>query len=326
MKTWSCVIVLLVLLWAVNKPSLAQTPATSTGAAKPAEAALADQTSRQTPESLEAEAAIRANAAKYVEAYNRRDTQTMALMWSPEAVYMDPRTGEGVMGREAIQAQFEHALAGQEDAKLAITIDSVDFVSPNVAIEKARAVVSYSGHPAEESTYSAVHIKRDGQWLIDRLSESDVPAPLPSNYEHLKPLEWMIGTWIDEDEKAGVQTDCEWTKNRNFITRAFSVSIGEEIDLSGIQIIGWDGSLAKIRSWAFDSDGGFSEGTWTNRDNSWIVHSAAVLPDGRKGSSMNIMKVLDDQTVSWQITGRDVDGEILPNLPEVKITRVKPGQ
>src|SRR5437773_11010003 len=31
------------------------------------------------------EATIRANAAKYVESYNRRDSKTMASMWSPEA-------------------------------------------------------------------------------------------------------------------------------------------------------------------------------------------------------------------------------------------------
>ena len=66
------------------------------------------------------EAAIRANGEKYVEAYNRRDSKTMADMWSPEAVYMDPTTGEGVVGREAIAKQFDYAFAGSEDAKLAI--------------------------------------------------------------------------------------------------------------------------------------------------------------------------------------------------------------
>ena len=48
------------------------------------------------------EAAIRANAEKYVEAYNRRDSKTMASMWSPDAVYQDPTTGEGVVGRERL--------------------------------------------------------------------------------------------------------------------------------------------------------------------------------------------------------------------------------
>jgi hypothetical protein len=34
-----------------------------------------------------------------------------------------------------------------------------------------------------------------------------------------------------------------------------------------------------------------------------------------------VLKILDDNTLTWQVTGRDIDGEILPNLPEVKVTR-----
>ena len=85
------------------------------------------------------EAVIRENAEKYVEAYNRRDSKTMASMWSPEAVYMDPATNEGVVGREAISKVFDEQFAGSEDSKLAVTIDSIDFVSPNVAIEKGQS-------------------------------------------------------------------------------------------------------------------------------------------------------------------------------------------
>ena len=122
------------------------------------------------------EAAIRANADKYVEAYNRRDSRTMAGMWSPDAVYMDPATDERIVGRDNIAKHFDYIFAGSEDAKLAVTIDSIDFVSPNVAVEKGTAVVTYSDFPPEETTYSAVHVKRDGQWLIDRVSEEEVPA------------------------------------------------------------------------------------------------------------------------------------------------------
>lgn len=267
------------------------------------------------------EATIRANAEKYVEAYNRRDSATMAQMWSPEAVYMDPRTGEGVVGREAIKEQFDYALAGQEDAKLAVTIDSIEFVSPNVAIEKGRAVVTYSDYPAEESEYAAVHVKRDGQWLIDRISESEIPAPPPSNYEHLKPLEWMIGSWIDEDENTTIQTDCDWTKNKNFITRSFAVLRGDDVDLSGMQIVGWDAANEQIRSWVFDSKGGFGEGIWTATDDGWAIQATGTLNDGKITSATNIIKVLDDDTYTWESINRDADGELLPNIDPVTIVR-----
>jgi len=71
-------------------------------------------------ESSDDEAAIRANVDNYVEAYNRRDSRTMASMWSPEAVYMDPTSGERFVGREAIAKHFDDVFAGQQDAKLAL--------------------------------------------------------------------------------------------------------------------------------------------------------------------------------------------------------------
>jgi uncharacterized protein (TIGR02246 family) len=272
------------------------------------------------------EAAIRANAQKFVEAYNRRDSQTMSKMWSPEAVYMDPTTGEGVVGREKIAKQFDYAFAGAEDAKLAVNIASIEFVSPNVAIEKGTALVTYSNGKPEETDYTAVHIKRGGQWLLDRVSESDKaepPEPPPSNYEHLKELEWMIGSWVDADEAAGVsvQTDCEWTKNRNFITRSFAVVIGDQVDMAGMQIVGWDPAAKQIRSWVFDSDGGFAEGTWTRDGDEWNIRAVGTLPDGRKTSAVNTLKYVDDDSCTWQSVNRAVDGEILPNVGEVLIVR-----
>src|SRR5262249_30443598 len=97
------------------------------------------------------EATIRANAAKYIEAYNRRDARTMASMWSPDAVYLSPETGEQVMGRDAIFKQIDHGFAGDEDGKLTIHIDSIDFVSPNVAVEKGTAVETYSKSKPEKT-------------------------------------------------------------------------------------------------------------------------------------------------------------------------------
>ncbi|MEI2768743.1 MAG: hypothetical protein V9E86_09740 [Nitrosomonas sp.] len=50
-------------------------------------------------------------------------------------------------------------------------------------------------------------------------------------------------------------------RTRTFSVRSFTVEIRDQIDLSGMQIIGWDSLLVKqIRSWVFDSDGGFGTG------------------------------------------------------------------
>jgi uncharacterized protein (TIGR02246 family) len=267
------------------------------------------------------EAAIRANVDKYVESYNRRDSKSMAGMWSPEAVYQDPSTGEGVVGREAIAKQLDDVFAGAEDAKLAVTIDSIDFVSPNVVIEKGVADITYSEAAPEKFEYSAVHVKRDGQWLLDRVSEVEVPPPPPSHYEQLKELEWMVGRWIDSDETATIQTDCAWTKNKNFLTRSFAVVVGDQIGMSGMQVIGWDPAAKQIRSWVFDSDGTFGEGTWSRDEDTWTIKQVGTLPDGKKSSATHIITRLDDNSSTWQSIDRTTDGEIEPNIEEVLVVR-----
>jgi uncharacterized protein (TIGR02246 family) len=267
------------------------------------------------------EGTIRANAERYVEAYNRRDSKSMAAMWSPEAVYMDPTTGEGVVGREEISKQFDYAFAGSEDGKLSVVIDSIDFLSPNVAIEKGTAEVTYSDFDPEITEYTAVHVKRDGAWMIDRVSETEIQPSPPSNYENLKELEWMVGSWIDEEPNSTIHTDCAWTKNRNFLTRSFAVVSGDEVNMSGMQIVGWDPATKQIRSWVFDSDGTFGEGEWKREGDRWLVQQVGTLPDGKKSTALNIITQLDDDSYSWQSIHREADGEMLPNVEEVVIVR-----
>lgn len=269
----------------------------------------------------EDEVTIRANAAKYVESYNRRDSKTMASMWSPDAIYIDDETGERAIGHDAIAKQLDHEFAGAEDAKLTIQVDSIDFISPNVAVEKGTAEVTYSKEKPEKSEYTAVHVKRDGKWLLDRVSETAEPAPPPSNYEHLKELEWMIGSWVDSDDNATIQTDCEWTKNKNFMTRSFAVTTGDKVQMSGMQIVGWDPIAKQIRSWVFDSNGGYSDGKWKHKGNRWIVQQTGVLADGGKTTSTNIFTYVDEDSFTFQSIDRTVDGEMQPNIDEVDIVR-----
>jgi hypothetical protein len=206
-----------------------------------------------------------------------------------------------------------------------VHIDSVEFVSPNVAVEKGSAEITHAKAETEKSKYTAVHVRRDGKWLLDRVTEAEIPPPKPSNYEHLKELEWMIGSWIDQDNRATVQTDCEWCKNRNFMTRSFAAVVGDQVNLSGMQIVGWDPAAKQIRSWVFDSDGGFSQGKWTHKGNKWFVEQTGTLPDGGKSAATNIFTKVDDNSFTWQSTNRVVDGEIQPNVPEVLIVR-KPAE
>lgn len=273
----------------------------------------------------EDEAAIRKNVESYTEAFNKQDAKALAELWSPEAVYTNPISGEAVAGREAIEKEFAASFAAQKGAKLETTVEAIRFISPNVAVENGTARVVVGEAKPTESSYSAIHVKRDGKWLLDRVTEEDLPE-IVSNYEKLKGLEWMIGTWVDEDDASRVATTCQWSKNRNFIVRSFSITVGDRLDASGIQVIGWDPAAKQIRSWVFDSDGGIGEGVWTNKGNKWFIQAKDTSADGRKLTSQNVLTVVDNDRFTWQSVDRQVDGNVLPNIDEIVVVRSTDGE
>jgi uncharacterized protein (TIGR02246 family) len=266
------------------------------------------------------EAAIRKAAASYVEAFNKHDAQAVAEHWSPDAVYLNRSSGEEAAGRAAIAAQFTALFKEQPAVKLEVTVASVQFVSPNVAIEQGTAKMLSPGAEPEEVEYSAVDVKRDGKWLLDRVTDKTKEV-IATHYEQLKALEWMVGSWTDTSDRASVELDCTWTKNQNFLVRAFKISIDGQSEFSGMQVIGWDPAAKKIRSWTFDAKGTFAEATWESRGGRWYIHNKGVLPDGRTATMVNVMKQVDADSFTWQTVDRTAGGELLPNIDEIVIVR-----
>lgn len=266
------------------------------------------------------EAAIRKAAAAYAEAFNKHDAKALAEHWSPDAVYTNRTTGEEVVGQAAIGEQFSALFKEQPGLKLEVTVASVQFVSPNVAIEQGTTKLLNPKSEPEEIEYSAVNVKRDGKWLLDRVTDKS-KEEIQTHYEQLKTLEWMVGKWTNEAGDAEVELDCNWTKNKNFLTRSFKISIKDQIDFSGMQVIGWDPATKTIRSWTFDSNGTFAEATWEHRGKSWFVRNRGVLPDGRSATMINAMKPVDEKSFTWQTIERTAGGELLPNIDEILIVR-----
>jgi uncharacterized protein (TIGR02246 family) len=265
------------------------------------------------------EAAIRNTVDSYVAAFNKADAKALAEHWSERAVYTNRFTGEEAVGREAIAEQFAGIFQERKGLKLDVSIESIRLLSPNVAVEHGTAKVLAPQAEPEEMNYTAIYIKRDDKWLLDRVTDGTDEAP-PSHYEQLKTLEWMVGSWVDEDEEARIETECNWTKNRNFLTRSYSIVVGDKIELSGMQVIGWDPAAKTIRSWTFDSDGGFAEATWTFKKDRWFINNQGVLADGRKAAATNVMTPMDADSFTWQTTERTAGGELL-NVDEVLIVR-----
>src|SRR6476660_6361487 len=99
------------------------------------------------------EAAIRKSDEAYVAAYNKQDAKALAAMWSPEAVYVDPETGEKAVGRVEIEKEFAETFKAAKDAKLEIDVKAIKFLSPNVAVESGTARTIRPKEEPDESTY-----------------------------------------------------------------------------------------------------------------------------------------------------------------------------
>lgn len=261
------------------------------------------------------------NVKAYVAAFNARDPKALAAQWSQQGIYVSPVSGEALQGREAIEHEFQAIFAGKKDVRLVVDVDAIRFISDDVAIEDGRATVLQPGKPPVQTNYSAIDVKRDGKWQIDTIRETIATPAAPSGRDRLSDLEWLVGQWIDKSGDATITTDCAWTANQAFLTRSFTVKVKDQTNMQGTQIIGWDPVAGRIRSWVFDSDGGFSEGFWRREKDRWVIKTRSVLPGGNQGAAVNVLTRVDDDTCTWKSIGREVDGVLLPNVEEVTLHR-----
>jgi len=141
----------------------------------------------------------------------------------------------------------------------------------------------------------------------------------------LNELAWMVGDWIDDDENATIESSVKWSKNGAFLIRSFRVSNVMAEPLSGMQVIAWDPAEKRIRSWTYDSRGGFGEESWSRTGDRWSSRTRFTLPDGRRASAMQVMTRIDDDAFRWKVVSRVIDGSLQPDTDEVKVVR-KPAE
>src|SRR6516162_6909835 len=82
----------------------------------------------------------------------------------------------------------------------------------------------------------------------------------------------------------------------------------------GWEIIGWDPVQQQIRSWIFDSNGGFGESAWVNNGEDWLIRASNVLPDGSRSTAENAPTKVDDNKFTWESQNRTLNGEPQPSL------------
>ncbi len=266
--------------------------------------------------------AIATAVEAYVEAFNARDADKLAQCWAEQATYALPDSGETLVGRQAIRDMFAGMFTASESPGLSVIIENVRFITPDVAVESGRSAMKQADGTVEESRYSAIHVKQGDRWVLDSIHDvAETAAVQEHATTPLAELGWMVGEWADESEGSTSETTCQWTTNNSFLTRTFRIAAPGTDVFEGTQVIGWDPIAGELRSWVFDSDGGYAEGAWKRKGDSWVVDSTGFAPDGRPVRSVQVYTYVDANAFTWQSFGRRVGDETLPDLEEVRVVR-----
>jgi uncharacterized protein (TIGR02246 family) len=262
------------------------------------------------------DAAIRKATADFVKLVEKGDPKGVAAAWTEDGEYI---SGDGttIRGRADLEAAYAKSFAKNKNLKVDMTVESIRFPSKDTAIEEGYAK-SYNRNADSPTTsrYSVLHVREGGKWLMAVLRE------WPDEAVALRDLDWIIGTWQGKVEDADVRTTYEWDAKKSAIHCRITIK-GKGRDVSATQFLLKDPRTGALRSWIFVDDGAFGEGSWTRDAKRWVIEATGIEADGGELTATNILTPVDKDTFIWQSTERTLDDEELPNIPPVKITRVK---
>ncbi len=267
------------------------------------------------------EAAIRANVAAFVKAYNAGDAKAIAALFTPDGQVVN-KDGDASEGREAIAQVFAGLFADNPKKRIEVNVESIRFIGSDLAVEVGSTKETAApGETPEYDRYTVLHVKRDGKWLMALARDEE--GPPPSAHEQLRPLAWLVGDWVDDGGSIVVNSTCRWSADGNFLLQQFNLQISGKNEMRVSQRIGWDPQLKRIRSWVFDSEGGFGESLWTADGNVWLIKATGVRPDGSTASATNMLVPAGKDAYVWRSRDRIVGDEVVPSV-EVKVVRKPP--
>src|SRR4030095_16830120 len=140
---------------------------------------------RDTPE----KAAIVANDRAFEAAYAKADVKALAAFFTEDAEYTSDN-GRKYTGRPAIEESLRAAFLANKGAKLAIDVDSVRALSPEILVEKGSTTVTSKNGETSGALYKDAYTQKDGSWKISELVETPLPDTTP--HDRLAELAWLV--------------------------------------------------------------------------------------------------------------------------------------
>ncbi len=267
------------------------------------------------------EAAVKKMIGDYANAFNTKQLDTVIGYWTENGVHVDRDSGERTEGRDAIRADIANSFSVRPKNRIFGRIEKVRFVKPDVASVDGSVTISSPDGDARETMFTAILVEQEGKWMIDALEEVSVDVA-PSQADPLVDLEWLVGRWVDEAEAGRVDTVVRWTTNRNFLLRSYTRTDANGSSQEGTQVIGFDPRSGEIRSWSFNSDGSFGDGTWSQSGEDWLIKTTQTLADGQAASGTFVLTPIGEDGLSMKLIGHEIEGVPQPASDAVTAIRV----
>jgi len=270
----------------------------------------------------EDEKAIRSVAETFARAYNAGDSKAVAALYTEDAESIDEH-GDRIQGRPMIQDLYSSIFQERPGATIRVSIDTLRFLGPDVAKEEGQTRVKPRGNEPETlRRYTVLYVKQGGQWLHSSVREEHETGLL--HHERLKDLEWLVGEWLDQSSDSTVHLTCRWSEDKNFLLRDFTIHVQGQPVMTVSQRIGWDPLTKQVKSWVFDSEGGYGDALWARNGDRWVIKSSGVLPDGRIATATNVLARVGPNTARWTSTERTLGAEGLAEPAEYIMVRKPP--
>jgi uncharacterized protein (TIGR02246 family) len=257
-------------------------------------------------------------SATYQQAFNAGNADKVAALHTKDAEWLDS-DGTTHEGRDAIRAILVKAFAAAPGRTIQFAVEKVRPVGDDVIIETGSAAVTAPDGEESISAYTTIYAKDGDEWRIAQVTET-APETEPSPASQLGALRWLEGTWKGENSKRPVTLKISEAQNGNFLT--INYSFGQDGDQgTSTEVVGFDAAADQVRSWTFDSEGGFSEATWQPDGSNWLVVSKSVNPDGSRASSqLDIRPAADGKSFTVEGYNRESGGVPMPKLGPIKFT------
>ena len=170
------------------------------------------------------------------------------------------------------------------------------------------------------------------------MSSAEDKAPL-GNYEHLKKLKPLIGTWtgeflspydrptanIKKGDKITQTSTYKWDLNKSVISNHQTMGQpGSDPVWQATFLIGWDTENKRIVCFAFENTGGHQViEDWEIKSDKVTFKGTGSDPFGNKTTFTIVVSDIKKDSFVWQIIDTTIAGKKQPDYPAVTMKRAQ---